>query len=105
MISKATLISSSGSICEICETYSDGCNRCTCTDTTSFGIACTQKACPYGNVEDPGCRSCRDGYSLNLLTYECESNICGGIENCATFSKWTIFFYFFIFLRIVMVCP
>ena len=48
VISKSSLIASS--ICERCQTFSDGCNTCQCTDT-GFP-ACTKKACLAGINND-----------------------------------------------------
>ena len=72
VISKANLISST--VCETCLTFSDGCNDCTCNNETNLDIGCTRRVCVNGNVETPGCRTCRPGYVLNPNTYECETN-------------------------------
>ena len=87
VISGASLIASS--ICEKCQTFSDGCNTCRCSsDTPHISVGCTRRVC-LADVEKAGCRLCRDGYQLNPDTYVCESTVCGGIEHCATLSDLT----------------
>ncbi len=54
---------SDGRTLAVGETYNDGCNDCTCTESGS--IACTRRACVDGGVTPPVCRT-PDGRALRV---------------------------------------